>query len=173
MMSFRRLRISFKREQESAQGAIPETPNQRLLIYDQTRFPEERSDREQIQRDPPQILLTNYTMLEYLLVRQKDREMFLKTPPRFLILDEIHTYVGILGTEVACLIRRFKEHARIPTGQICCVGTSATLISNKAELGTHPYASLITFAESLFGEHFDDWKHSIIDEEYQDLPQDP
>lgn len=130
---------------------------------------EERSDREQIQRDPPQILLTNYTMLEYLLVRQKDREMFLKTPPRFLILDEIHTYVGILGTEVACLIRRFKEHAMIPRGQLCCVGTSATLISDTSGLDTHPYASLITFAESLFGEPFDHWEHSIIHEKYQDL----
>jgi ATP-dependent helicase YprA (DUF1998 family) len=131
---------------------------------------EERVDREQIQRDPPQILLTNYTMLEYLLVRQKDREMFLKTPPRFLVLDEVHTYVGILGTEVACLIRRFKEHARIPAGHLCCVGTSATLKSDTTGLDTHPYASLITFAESLFGEPFEDWEQSIIDEKYQDLP---
>ncbi len=136
------------------------------------RIPEEeRSDREEIQRNPPQILLTNYTMLEYLLVRQKDREIFLKTPPRFLVLDEVHTYVGILGAEVACLIRRFKEHARIPARQLCCVGTSATLMSDTAALDTHPYASLITFAESLFGEPFDHWEHSIIDEKYQDLPE--
>jgi superfamily II DNA/RNA helicase len=134
---------------------------------------EERYDREQMQHDPPQILLTNYTMLEYLLVRQKDREMFLKTTPRFLVLDEVHTYVGILGTEVACLIRRFKEHARIPAGQLCCIGTSATLKSGTASLDTNPYASLITFAESLFGEAFDHWDQSIIDEQYQKLPDIP
>lgn len=134
---------------------------------------EERSDREQIQRDPPQILLTNYTMLEYLLVRQSDRQMFLKTPPRFLVLDEIHTYVGILGAEVACLIRRFKEHAKIPAEQICCVGTSATLMSSGTSVETHPHTSLLTFAESLFGEYFGNREESIITEDYQNLAKIP
>ena len=44
-------------------------------------------------------------MLEYLLVRQHDRKIFLQTKPRYLVLDEVHTYVGVLGAEVACLIR--------------------------------------------------------------------
>src|SRR5579885_2947234 len=53
------------------------------LISDDAKVPkEERRDRQEIQRDPPQILLTNYTMLEYLLVRQQDRQIFLRTPPK-------------------------------------------------------------------------------------------
>ncbi len=139
--------------------------------------PEERCTRTEIYADPPQILLTNYSMLEYLLVRKRDRQIFLHTKPRYLVLDEIHTYIGILGSEVACLIRRFKEHARLEPQQLCCVGTSATLMSppTSDETGSakkaHSYTELLAFAASLFGEAFDPWQESIIGEHYQEMPQ--
>ena len=114
-------------------------------------------------------------MLEYLLVRKRDRQIFLHTKPRYLVLDEIHTYIGILGSEVACLIRRFKEHARLEPQQLCCVGTSATLMSPPTldKAGTakkdHSHAELLAFATSLFGETFDPWQESIIGEHYKDM----
>jgi hypothetical protein len=109
----------------------------------------------------------NYMMLELLLVRKKDREMFLATKPHYLVLDEIHTYIGVLGSEVACLIRRFKEHAGLKTGELCCVGTSATVMPstrNGASL-TNPQQELLHFAGLLFGETFE--TTGIIVESYK------
>src|SRR5581483_8519941 len=126
--------------------------------------------REQIRRNPPQILLTNYSMLEYLLVRKQDRQIFERPPLRYLVLDEIHTYVGVLGTEVACLIRRLKEHAALKQGALCCIGTSATLASEKNGTGADPSLSMLSFASALFGEPFDAQEQSIIREHYRELP---
>ncbi len=70
-----------------------------------------QAQREAIRRNPPHILLTNYMMLEYLLVRPADREdIFANHRCRFLVLDEVHTYRGALGSNIALLIRRLKAH---------------------------------------------------------------
>lgn len=108
----------------------------------------ERVNRRQIRSDPPDILLTNYKMLEYLLVRKEDRHLFTPTL-RFLVLDEIHSYRGALATEIACLIRRLKAHAGLGPGQLVGVGTSATVA--KGEEGMR---ALAAFATALCGETF-------------------
>src|SRR5262249_56759656 len=60
---------------------------------------------------PPHVLLTNYMMLEYLLVRPADREdIFANHRCRYLVLDEVHTYRGILGSNIALLVRRLRAH---------------------------------------------------------------
>ena len=70
-----------------------------------------QSKREEMRRNPPHILLTNYMMLEYLLVRPNDREnIFANHRCRYLVLDEVHTYRGILGSNIALLARRLKVH---------------------------------------------------------------
>lgn len=70
-----------------------------------------QAKREEMRANPPHILLTNYMMLEYLLVRPADREdIFANHRCRFLVLDEVHTYRGILGSNIALLIRRLKAH---------------------------------------------------------------
>lgn len=133
---------------------------------DEDSIPEERLTRQQIREQPPQILLTNYMMLELLLVRKQDRSMFRIAKPCYLVLDEMHTYVGILGSEVACLIRRFKEHAGLKLGELCCVGTSATVMpSEQVGAVTNPHQELLHFASTLFGESFDET--SIIKESYK------
>jgi Lhr-like helicase len=67
--------------------------------------------REDMRRNPPHILLTNYMMLEYLLVRPADREgIFANHRCRFLVLDEVHTYRGTLGSNIAFLVRRLRSH---------------------------------------------------------------
>ncbi len=70
-----------------------------------------QAEREKLRKNPPHILLTNYMMLEYLLVRPADREdIFANHRCRFLVLDEVHTYRGILGSNIALLVRRLGVH---------------------------------------------------------------
>ena len=92
------------------------------------------AERAALRQSPPHILLTNYQMLEYLLVRPKDRDsIFANHRLRFLVFDEVHTYRGTLGTHVALLIRRLKAHLRrsVPAAPApICVGTSATIKSD-------------------------------------------
>jgi DEAD/DEAH box helicase domain-containing protein len=82
------------------------------------------------QDDPPDILLTNYKMLDYLLLRPQDQRLWRFNTAgvlQYLVLDELHTYDGAQGADVACLIRRLKERLEIQRGDLCVVGTSATL----------------------------------------------
>ncbi|NBO66613.1 MAG: DEAD/DEAH box helicase, partial [Acidobacteria bacterium] len=91
------------------------------------------SDHETQLKEPPDILLTNYKMLDYLLMRPRDQRLWRYNGPegpgrvQYLVLDELHTYDGAQGADVACLIRRLKERLGIARGQLCVVGTSATL----------------------------------------------
>ena len=111
--------------------------------YDRgTRQPE----RERMRAEPPRILLTNYMMLEYLLVRPADRDaIFANHRCRFVVLDEVHTYRGILGSNIALLMRRLQAHlgrarqdwnadltgenARLRFPRLLQVATSATIKS--------------------------------------------
>lgn len=67
--------------------------------------------REEMRKNPPHILLTNYMMLEYLLVRPADRDnLFANHRCKFVVLDEVHSYRGSLGANIALLFRRLKAH---------------------------------------------------------------
>lgn len=80
----------------------------RVEQYDRSANAE---DRKRMRARPPHILLTNYMMLEYLLVRPADRDaIFANHRCRFLVLDEVHTYRGSLGANIALLVRRLKSH---------------------------------------------------------------
>lgn len=69
------------------------------------------AERARLRENPPHVLLTNYMMLEYLLVRPADRDsIFANHRCRFLVLDEVHSYRGTLGTNIALLVRRLREH---------------------------------------------------------------
>ena len=90
---------------------------------------------------PPHILLTNFAMLEYLLMRPQDSALFdagAGDTWRFIVLDEAHVYTGAQGTEIGFLIRRLKDRVcRSQKGKILCIATSATVgasddISKKA-----------------------------------------
>jgi len=108
----------------------------------------ERLTRAAIRRSPPDILLTNYKQLEFLLVRAEDR-MFFTSALKYLVLDEIHSYRGALASEIACLIRRLKAHGGISPGQLIGIGTSATVAS-----GEGGFEALAEFATVVFGEEF-------------------
>ena len=71
-------------------------------------------DRESIRRNPPHILFTNYSMLEYILLRPKDNILFSqenKNKLSFIVLDEAHTYKGALGIEIGMLMRRLLQRS--------------------------------------------------------------
>ncbi|GBD36077.1 DEAD-box ATP-dependent RNA helicase CshA [bacterium HR36] len=118
----------------------------------------ERLTRGDIRRNPPDILLTNYKQLDFLLVRKADRHMFTRAL-RYLVLDEIHSYRGALATEIAWLIRRLKAQAGLEPGKLVAIGTSATVASR--ESGTE---ALARFARALFGEAV--YPEDIVSESY-------
>lgn len=115
--------------------------------------------RDEMRKSPPDILMTNYKMLDYLLIRQDDRGLWGENGPdtlSYLVVDEIHTFDGAQGTDLACLIRRVKARLKTPVGHLCAIGTSATLGSEGST------ASMIEFARLIFGEDFAE--DSIIQE---------
>ena len=116
-------------------------------------LPNELLSRKQMWQTPPHILLTNYAMLEYLLLRPQDNVFFDGEHAdywKFLILDEVHSYNGAKGIEIAMLLRRLKDRVvRSEPGKISCIATSATL-----GRGDEDYNAVATFASNLFGESF-------------------
>lgn len=87
---------------------------------------ESNEERQEILNNPPDILLTNYMMLELILTRWKDRPLIDQSQIlSFLVLDELHTYRGRQGADVAMLVRRVREAFASPN--LRCVGTSATM----------------------------------------------
>jgi serine/threonine protein kinase len=89
---------------------------------------ESQEDREELRRNPPDILLTNYVMLELMLTRPDDRSSLIRMADglQFLVFDELHTYRGRQGADVAFLIRRVREACNAST-TLQCIGTSATM----------------------------------------------
>lgn len=80
----------------------------RIARYDRRT---QQDERDRLRKSPPHVLLTNYMMLEYLLVRPADREdLFANHRCRFVVLDEVHTYRGALGANIALLFRRLVAH---------------------------------------------------------------
>jgi len=109
------------------------------------------TSRDELRSSPPDILLTNYKMLDYLLIRQDDQPLWVENQPdtlRYLVVDELHTFDGAQGSDLACLIRRVKARVKAPKGHLCCVGTSATLGGDDGK------ADMVKFAELIFGEEF-------------------
>jgi DEAD/DEAH box helicase domain-containing protein len=109
------------------------------------------TDRETLRKDPPDVLLTNYKMLDYLLIRPKDRKLWDKNTPttlRYVVVDELHTFDGAQGTDLALLLRRLRARLQTPEEHLICVGTSATLGGG---LNTAP---LREYARQVFGAGF-------------------
>ena len=112
------------------------------------------SRSEMIER-PPHILITNYAMLEHLLLLPRNAPLFDNARLQFLVLDEIHTYAGAQAIEVAFLIRKLKTKLGLEPGHLQAIGTSASLDPGNA-------FGLARFAEDLFGEPFDASASAVI-----------
>ena len=132
--------------------------------------------RRALQTHPPQILLTNYVMAELMLVRPDDRSLLPERGEtrrrgdagredaetrrggdaergdeglRFLVFDELHTYRGRQGADVAMLIRRLKERCAAP--ELVCVGTSATMVASREATPLQRRGTVAGFASQVFG----------------------
>ncbi|OGQ78139.1 MAG: hypothetical protein A2289_04695 [Deltaproteobacteria bacterium RIFOXYA12_FULL_58_15] len=129
------------------------------------------TDRAAMRADPPDILLTNYRMLDFLLIRPIDSDLWAHNDPetlRYLVLDELHTYDGAQGSDVACLIRRLRGRLGVAndTQGFTCVGTSATVSSGNNihpddrdpdttdKSATKSATELLAFASAVFGRPF-------------------
>ena len=126
------------------------------------------TDRKAMRKSPPDILLTNYRMLDFLLLRPDDKPLWDKNTAstlRYLVLDELHTYDGAQGSDVACLIRRLRHRLGVPAGEdgFTCVGTSATVASDSGDAASTGADELVAFASQVFGVGFD--RDAIIGEE--------
>ena len=139
------------------------------------------TDRRLMHDSPPDILLTNYKMLDHLLLRPDRAAMWRQSAEslQYVVLDEFHTYDGAQGTDVAMLLRRLglavksywteispvtdEDRAR-PLGRITPVATSATLGSG----GEGEPTAMLEFAHTVFGEVFG--KESLVGETRVELP---
>ena len=102
--------------------------------------------REQMKKNPPHILITNYAMLEYLMVRPQDSVFFADDAWRFVVLDEAHVYRGSTGIEVSMLLRRLKATLR---------GCKLQYFLTSATLGDKDEDDAVAkFAENLTDEVF-------------------
>jgi len=133
------------------------------------RCPGELAFREEMRQSPPHILLTNYSMLEYLLLRPSDTPLFDGAHGRtwtFLVIDEAHQYRGTKGSEMALLLRRLKQRLRESgnEGAFRCIATSATLAR-----GGGDRAAVASFAGKLFDERFD--SDDVILADTEDFPE--
>lgn len=102
----------------------PDSP----VRFDRYTGQEREHDRERILQDPPHILLTNYVMAEYILLRPNERPL-LKTATedlQTLVMDELHFYRGRQGADVAMLTRRLQERAG---KDLQTIATSATIVT--------------------------------------------
>ena len=140
-------------------GQTPENKNDRwrnASAREEERLPGELVYRDDMRCDPPHILLTNYSMLEYLLIRPDDSPLFdagRGVRWQFIVLDEAHQYRGAKGMEMGMLIRRLKQRLRDGGRRepFRCIATSATISSGEGEEDKKTVAN---FASELFGEPF-------------------
>ncbi|MCX6019367.1 MAG: DEAD/DEAH box helicase [Chloroflexi bacterium] len=123
------------------------------------------TDRETLRRNPPDVLLTNYKMLDYLMLRPRDRKLWAQNGPttlRYVIVDELHTFDGAQGTDLALLLRRLRARLAIPDGHLIYAGTSATLGADSAD-------ALLDYARAVFGAPFE--PDAVVTENRQSVGQ--
>lgn len=124
------------------EGAAPVT-------YGRYTGQEDDEERQRLASNPPDILLTNFMMLELLMTRQDDKDKAVIRNAKglqFLVLDELHTYRGRQGADVALLVRRVREAL---SDTLRCIGTSATMATDGTEAERNLVVSRV--ASRLFG----------------------
>jgi len=109
---------------------------------------EKLEERERILSNPPDILLTNFVMLELILTRPGEERLIRSSQGlRFLVLDELHTYRGRQGSDVALLVRRVRD--RMAADNLQCVGTSATIAGDGSRM--EQQVEVAAVASQIFG----------------------
>lgn len=134
-------------------GNTEQTKDRALAEYQRVNgrnahpLPNEVICRDEMQTNPPHILITNYSMLEYMMLRPKDDNVFSGAQLRYIVLDEVHIYKGATGMETSLLMRRLRARISTP-GSVQYILTSATLGGYDAD------DDIIAFASRLCGAPF-------------------
>ena len=126
---------------------------------------ESQEERQRIADNPPDILLTNFMMAELLLTRQDSLDTKVidnANGLEFIVLDELHTYRGRQGADVAILVRRLRNRCA-PDKAPICIGTSATMASEGSDAGRAK--AVADVASRLFGASIG--PDAVIDESLQ------
>lgn len=112
------------------------TPDQRRST-EGADFPSEVGDRRTLRSSPPPILVTNSTMLEFMLVRAQDAPIIEQSRGKlnWIVLDEAHSYIGSQAAELALMLRRVLHAFGVSPDQVRFVATSATIGDPKGEAG--------------------------------------
>ncbi|MFN8017147.1 MAG: DEAD/DEAH box helicase [Acidimicrobiales bacterium] len=145
--------ITFGRYVGDTKPGTKKATDHHRAVFGEEPLPNELVAREQMQANPPHILITNFAMLEYLLLRPADTAFF-DGPTgkhwKMVVLDEVHVYDGAKGAELGMLLRRVRGRVHKGTqGQLQVVGTSATLGQ-----GSEAVPELAKFGNKLFDEPF-------------------
>ncbi len=123
--------------------------NAKPITYSRYTAQEDDPARQVIAEAPPDIILTNFMMLEYLMTRHGEYDQHFRRAARglqFLVLDELHTYRGRQGADVAMLVRRIREALNL---DVQCIGTSATMASEGSRQEKNE--AVADVASKLFG----------------------
>ena len=148
------VRSSASRQDE--ENRLIHTPTFQTNFGDESRVPKNwLLSRQEMLETPPHILITNYAMIEHILLLPRNRQLLKNADLRWIVLDEVHTYTGAQAIEVAFLLRKLKVRLGIKKGKLRCIGSSASLVPSQKK-------DLKVFAESLFGEPFPDSEKAII-----------
>ena len=124
---------------------VPTWTTSRMRTRQQARGLEDRNGTEisEDQRGPtPDIIITNYSMLEYMLCRPQDA-VFFGPALRHIVLDEAHLYTGTLAAEITLLLRRLVMRCGVKPENVQQFATSATL-------GSGDLSELLDFAAQVF-----------------------
>uniref|UniRef100_UPI001ADF0A8D DEAD/DEAH box helicase n=1 Tax=Pararhodobacter sp. SW119 TaxID=2780075 RepID=UPI001ADF0A8D len=140
---------------EEVNGFLRESGLSNSPVVERYTGQESEADRERIATNPPDILLTNFMMLELLLTRadRKGRQVLENSRGLdWLVLDELHTYRGRQGADVAMLVRRLRD--RLSPDNLRCIGTSATMASSDA-VTEDPAIVVANTATMIFGDRIE------------------
>ncbi|MHA1491357.1 MAG: DEAD/DEAH box helicase [Promethearchaeota archaeon] len=168
------LKITYGRYTGDTKEKYRDALNQFKLLNIGEEPPEaELISREEMRENPPNILITNYAMLEYLLLRPEDSVFFSEEQGniwKFIVLDEAHVYNGTAGMEVGMILRRVKQRVNKKSNErIRCIISSATLVKEESD-----FKKAADFAQNLFGEKFE-WTESekdiILGQRITSLPE--
>jgi ATP-dependent helicase YprA (DUF1998 family)/very-short-patch-repair endonuclease len=166
-------------QEEEIKKFLNNVPNTHIRVAKYTGQ-ESLNTKTEIQNNPPHILLTNYVMLELMLSRTHEEKLVASPELKFLVLDELHTYRGRQGADVAILIRKLRQRCgknsqlgnhisagnitnyelRITNYELLCIGTSATMSTEGTR--TERRQVVADVASKLFGVEIK--PHNVIDE---------
>ena len=132
-----------------AENYLDETGTELPVTLAKYTGQESQDERQRIQQSPPHIILTNFMMMEYILMRGPERVLRndMAKHLQFLVFDELHTYRGRQGADVALLNRRLQELRGEP---LQFIGTSATMVSGPAS-ATERRQAVASVGSTLFG----------------------